>query len=117
QYVVVVVDEAGSSASTRPDPSPAGLFFSAGVGGNVPAQQVNINASSSVPFQVAASTTDGANWLSASPASGSTGPISVSVNTAGLAPGIYSGEVDISISGNVVAVSVTFVVRPAGTLG
>ena len=116
QYVVVVVDEAGSSTPALPDPTPAGLFFTAATGGQAPAQQVSINASSSAPFQAAASTTDGANWLSASPASGNAGPISVSVNTAGLAPGIYSGEVDISISGNVVAVVVTFVVRPAGTI-
>jgi uncharacterized protein (TIGR03437 family) len=116
QYVVVVVDEASSSAPALPDPTPAGLFFTAAAGGSAPVQQVNINASSTSPFQVATSTADGANWLSASPASGSTGPISISVNTAGLAPGIYTGEVDISISGTVVAVSVTFVVRPAGTI-
>ena len=116
QYVVVVVDETSGSAPVLPDPTPAGLFFTAAAGGSAPAQQVNLNASSTSPFQAATSTADGANWLSASPASGSADPISISVNTAGLAPGIYTGEVDISISGTVVAVSVTFVVRPAGTI-
>jgi uncharacterized protein (TIGR03437 family) len=116
QYVVVVVDEASGSAQALPDAAPAGLFFTAAAGGTAPAQQVNINASSTSPFQAATSTADGANWLSVSPASGNAGPITVSVNTAGLAPGIYSGEVDISISGNVVAVVVTFVVRPVGTI-
>ena len=113
QYVVVVIDQGSSSA---PDPSPTGLFFSAAAGGAAPAQQVEINASSSSPFQAATSTAGGGNWLSASPASGNGGPISVSVNTAGLAPGIYLGEVDISISGNVVSVSITLVVRPASTV-
>ena len=116
QYVVVVVDEAGGAAPALPDPNPAGLFFTVAAGGSAAAQQVSINASSTSPFQAATSTTDGANWLSASPASGSAGPISVSVNTASLTPGIYSGEVDISITGNVVAVVVTLVVRPAGTI-
>ena len=117
QYVVVVLDQESSSAPVLPDPSPAGLFFSAGAGAILPAQQVDINASASSPFQLSTSTTDGANWLSAGPASGSAGPISVSVNTAGLAPGIYTGEVDISIAGNVVSVSVTLAVRLAGTSG
>ena len=47
---------------------------------------------------------------------GTAGPIAASVNPAGLAPGIYTGEVDISMSGAVVSVDVTLVVRPAGTI-
>ena len=116
QYVVVVVDEAGASSPALPDPNPAGLFFNAAAGGAAPAQQVNINASAASPFQAAAATNDGANWLSASPVSGAAGPITVSVNSAGLAPGVYTGEVDISMSATVVAVGVTFAVRPAGTI-
>jgi hypothetical protein len=38
------------------------------------------------------------------------------VNAAGLAAGIYYGEIDISASGAVAAVNVTLVVRPAGTI-
>jgi uncharacterized protein (TIGR03437 family) len=117
QYVVVVLDQQNSSAPLSPDPSPGGLFFTAAAGGNPPAQHVNINASTTSPFQASASTTDGATWLSASPASGNAaGEIAVSVNTAGLAPGVYTGEVDISMSGAVVSVGVTLVVRPAGTI-
>jgi uncharacterized protein (TIGR03437 family) len=113
--MVVVLDQE-NSASTLPDPTPTGLFFSAAAGGAAPAQQVSINASGTSPFAAATSTSDGGSWLSSSPASGSAGPISVSVNAAGLAPGIYTGEVDISMSGSVVAVSITLVVRPAGTI-
>ncbi len=117
QYVVVVLDQASSSAPISPNASPGGLFFTAAAGGSPPAQLVNINANSTSPFQAATSTTDGAGWLSVSPASGDgAGQIAVSVNTAGLAPGIYSGEVDISMSGAVVSVGVTLVVRPAGTI-
>jgi uncharacterized protein (TIGR03437 family) len=54
--------------------------------------------------------------LNASPTSASTGPISVSLNQTGLAPGIYTGEVDLSMSSVVVSVGVTLVVRPAGTI-
>jgi uncharacterized protein (TIGR03437 family) len=117
QYVVVVLDQASSAAPAPPDPMPSGLFFTAAPGGAAPAaQQVDINANSTSPFQAATSTTDGANWLNASPAGGTAGPIAVSVKTAGLAPGIYTGEVDISMSGAVVSVDVTLVVRPAGTI-
>jgi uncharacterized protein (TIGR03437 family) len=116
QYLLVVLDQTAGSAPAAPDPTPAGLFFTAAAGGSAPAQPVAINASVSSPFQAATSTTDGANWLTASPAAGNAGPITVSVNTAGLAPGIYTGEVDIEMSGVVVAVSVTLVVRPAGTI-
>jgi uncharacterized protein (TIGR03437 family) len=117
QYVVVVLAQASSSALTLPDPSPAGLFFTAAAGGSAPAQQVNINASSASPFQAATSTTDSGNWLNASPSAGNAaGQIAVSVNTAGLAPGIYTGELDISMSGAVASVGVTLVVRAAGTV-
>jgi uncharacterized protein (TIGR03437 family) len=116
QYVVVVLDQENSS-TPRPDPSPGGLFFTAAVGGSAPpAQQVAINANSTSPFQASMSTTDGASWLNASPTSASAGPISVAVNQAGLAPGIYTGEVDISMSSVVASVGVTLVVRPAGTI-
>ena len=67
QYVVVVLDQRSGSAPASPDPSPGGLFFTAAAGGSSPAQQVNINASATSPFQASTSTTDGASWLSASP--------------------------------------------------
>jgi uncharacterized protein (TIGR03437 family) len=117
QYVLVVLDQASSSAPAPPDPTPGGLFFTAAAGGATPAaQQVDIDANSTSPFEVSTSSTDGANWLNASPTGGAAGPITVSVNTAGLAPAIYTGEVDISTSGMVVSVDVTLVVRPAGTI-
>jgi uncharacterized protein (TIGR03437 family) len=125
QYVVVVLDQRSSSAAAPPDPTPSSLFFTAAAGGaGAAAQEVDINASSTSLFQAATSTTDGANWLNVSPKGGAAGPIAVSVNTAGLAPGIYTGEVDISTSSAVLgamidamaSVDVTLVVRPAGTI-
>ena len=133
QYVavvfnVVVFSEENGSAPFLLDPKPAGLFFTVAAGGSAPpAEQVTINASSMSPFRASTSTTDGGNWLNASPTSGTAGPISVSVNAANLAPGIYNGELDISlapaalaflppVAGAAASVGVTLVVRPAGTV-
>lgn len=125
QYVVAVLDLESSSTPPLPDPSPAGLFFSAVAGGSQPAtQQVNVNTSSSsaVAFQTATYTTDGGNWLAVTPASGTstgTSPASlkVSVTTTGLTAGIYTGLVNISMSGVLRSVNVTFVVEPSGATG
>ena len=74
QYVVAVLDIQSSTSPALPDPSPAGLFFTALAGGGATSgQQVTIQTSSAtaIPFEVAASTTDGASWLNLSTSSGS----------------------------------------------
>ena len=63
------------------------------------------------------STPNGGTWLSVTPASGNAsgqaaGSISVSVNPTGLAAGIYSGDVNVSIGSLLQSVNVTFVVHP-----
>jgi len=122
-YVVVVLDLAASGSPVLPDPNPAGLFFVVVAGGNAsPSQNVAVNSSSAqaVPFQVAASTADGGNWLVLNPASGRTsgqtpGTFAASVNPAKLTAGIYSGQASIAISGAVRTVNVTAIVLPAGS--
>jgi uncharacterized protein (TIGR03437 family) len=115
QYIVAVLDIQPVTAPALPDPSPAGLYFSSTTG----AQQVLVYTSSSTPiaYETSVTTSNGSGWLAASPASGvasvaSPGQITISV-TPPLAPGIYSGSVNIGMNGVVVVVNVTLVV-PAG---
>jgi uncharacterized protein (TIGR03437 family) len=120
QYVSAVLDLEPSTSAPAPDLVPGGLFFTTVADGAEPAgQQVQVNTSSdvAVPFQVAVTTSDGGTWLSVTPnsgtASGNTaGSVTVSVNPTGLAAGIYSGEVNVSIGVLLESVNVTFVVQP-----
>ena len=123
-YVVLVLDLASSTSLPLPDPSPAGLVFIGPAGKPITTgQTVNVNTSSSttVSFQAAVLTADGGTWLTATPGSGtsngqSPGQITVTVDATNLAPGIYSGELDISISGAVRSVNITLIVLPAAEL-
>jgi len=84
--------------------SQKGLTFIAGTNGGAPASQnftiVNGNQGTLL-WTVSASTTSGGNWLSVTPASGSSAagvagpPVQVSVNPSGLALGDYYGQVQI----------------------
>jgi uncharacterized protein (TIGR03437 family) len=77
----------------------ATLAFSAELSGSSPAaQSVTITSTSAAAqqFNVTVSTTSGGNWLTA-PTSGSTSsPLAISVNSAGLAPGTYTGAVTVT---------------------
>jgi uncharacterized protein (TIGR03437 family) len=121
QYLVAVLDIEPSTSPPAPDPSPAGLYFTASSGAPAAEQTVKVNTGSTTPVAVEASaiTTDGANWLTATvtAAMASTqtpGAIGVSVNPGGLSPGIYTGGVNIAIGGVLRTVSVTFVVTSGG---
>jgi len=123
QYVVAVLDLANSATSPLPDPAPVGLLFTGVAGGAQPAGQiVNVNTSSaqSVTLTAATLTSDGVSWLIVSPSvsrsSGqSPGKLLITVNTIGLAAGVYTGEVSIAILGVIRTVSVTLIVLPAGS--
>src|SRR5262249_50715883 len=83
--------------------------------------EINQAAPSGQTVQITATvswtTSSSASWLSASPASGSaSGPITVSVNPAGLAVGVYTGSIRISGSdGSVAVVLLTYTItdKPA----
>lgn len=119
----VVLDVTAATAPQTPVPSPAGLLFltSAGdeTGSAPPPQTVQVFASSAtaVPYQAAASTTDGNSWLSVSPMTGTTAASSpaqssVTVSPAGLAPGVYRGNISYSLAAAAVpSVNVTLVVE------
>jgi uncharacterized protein (TIGR03437 family) len=117
QYLTAVFDDEPAASPSLPDPSPAGLFFTSASA----SQPVSVYTSSVTPigFQVSATTTDGANWLTVTPASGiaSTaipGQLTVSVIAGNLGFGIYTGSINIGMSGALRVVNVTLVVIPSG---
>ena len=120
QYVTVVLQVQDGAAAALPDLAPNGLFFVATAGGARAAGQhvtVNTSASQAQPFQVSASTPDNTTWLSANPATGtasgqSPGVFTVTVNSTGLTPGVYSGIVNVSLGETLASVNVTFVLLP-----
>jgi uncharacterized protein (TIGR03437 family) len=115
----VVVNVTSAGDSVKPVPSTAGLVFATDAASPAPtAQSVQVFASSTVPvaYQASTATRDGGSWLAVSPAKGSAssaspGLSSVSVNTAGLAPGVYRGAVSYAFSAAAVrTVNVTLII-------
>jgi hypothetical protein len=123
QTFSAVLEVQPSTTPAEPELDPAGLLFVAPATGPVPAaQKITIFDSSATPvsFQASVSTKDGGKWLTASPATGTSstdvpGVLNVSVNPAGLRPGVFSGEVDVNLSGVVRSAAVTLLVLPAAT--
>ena len=103
--VTLVVREAATLSA-----SPASLAFSYhSDGGPVPAPQtVSVN-SSGAPLNVTA--TSNANWLSVTPETGITpASLSLAVNPAGMTPGRYTGQVNVTSGGRSVTLEVAFTV-------
>ncbi len=103
---------------------PGGLALLATAGGSTVQDTVTISSSggSALNFLISASTSDGANWLTVTPAGGTlqssadSATITVSANPAQLAAGAYRGRVAVSFSTGVTQdVAVLFVARPPGT--
>ncbi len=119
QDISVVLDLEPNTASPAPDLVPGGLLFTSIGGSNAPpSQQVQVNTSSSsaVTFNATAYTADGGTWLAVTPATGNAsgqaaGSLSVSVNPTGLAPGIYTGDINVSIGAQLESVNVTLIVQ------
>jgi large repetitive protein len=123
QFVAAVLNLQPSGTAPAPYVAPPGLFFTTTAGGTAPpAQQVEINTSSAggVAFAAAVSTSGGGTWLNVTPASGNAsgqtaGLVAVTVDPTGLAAGIYSGNVNVSIGSLLQSVNVTFVVQNNGS--
>ena len=119
---VVVLNVATGGTAPDPDLQPSGLVFVASGGSSTAAQTVQIFASSTtpVPYEAAALTASGAQWLSVTPTVGASsasapGRASVTVNPAGLAPGIYRGVVTYQYSSAALrSVNVTYIVPSSG---
>jgi len=106
--------------------SPTGtLSFAYTIGTAAPAaQQVQLTSSGTTTFNATASTTDGAKWLSVTPASGSLNTtatsLSIAVNPTGLAAGNYTGSVSVTTANTVtpvlIPVALTVTAIPTPTL-
>jgi Viral BACON domain len=105
--------------------SPPSLNFSS-IGQNPANQTVAIQNSGGVALDwtVTATTTDGANWLSATPASGFLAPnqtanVAIKINAATLKPHAYQGMLTFSYGGltSQVPISLTVSVPPTPTIG
>jgi hypothetical protein len=81
--------------------APGSLFYYFLPGSTVPqTQQVNINTSPAGPFTSSVLTSNGSNFLSVNPTSGSSpGTLNVTVNPAGLTSGYYFGAVAVNPPG------------------
>ncbi|HWC98638.1 MAG TPA: IPT/TIG domain-containing protein [Candidatus Sulfopaludibacter sp.] len=119
-----LVRKVSSGAAASPiTASPSTLSFSVNVGAAAPPSQmvVIISPGSSLTFTAAASTTSGAGWLSVSPTSGNANnTLTISVNPAGLAAGVYNGTITITPSGagnTPATVPVKFTVNAATSQG
>jgi len=111
--------------STNPliSASPSQLQFQYALSGVQPASQiVTLSSTGPVQFNYTAgvTTSSGGNWLSVSPAAGATqGQITVSVNTAALPIGTYTGSVNILAGGaanSPLSIPVTLTISPETTL-
>ncbi len=100
QYVSAVLNVVPASSSVPPEISPAGLLFAGAVGQQIASQQVTVNWSTAQAqsIQAAATLPQDQTWLQVTPINGSasyTAPdtLTVSMNTLGLSPGVYTGTV------------------------
>jgi len=80
--------------------APSSLSFTYTLGAAAPAaQSITVSGSAGVTFTAVAATTGGGNWLSAVASSPTPGSVSVSIVTAALTAGSYTGSVTITPSG------------------
>jgi uncharacterized protein (TIGR03437 family) len=96
QFVTAILNIA---TTAPPQITPAGLLFVGQVGRNIPSQQFTVNwsATGAQVFQATPVTPSGQNWLvpdtGGSASAHAPATLNVSVNTAGLGAGIYSGSI------------------------
>jgi uncharacterized protein (TIGR03437 family) len=100
--------------------NPSSLSFSGSLGSSPAAQSLAISGSEDgLSWTASASTSSGGNWLNLSATSGVTpSSVTVSVNTAGLAAGTYTGTITISAAGvasQAVAVTLAVIASPVPT--
>jgi uncharacterized protein (TIGR03437 family) len=116
-YLTAVLDVLDPNTPSAPDLSPASLVFRVAPGAGTQTQQLLVYTSdlTGAPFQASANSFDGGGWLSVTPTTGTTstrapGRLTVNVNPAGLANGVYSGELIVSMAGGIRVATVTLIV-------
>ncbi len=103
------------SASPTLTGSPASLTLEYISGGSLPpTQTLQTGGAAGTTFRTSVSTASGGSWLSVTPASATVSTaLSVSANPAGLAPGSYSGSIQlIPATGASASFPVTLVIQP-----
>jgi uncharacterized protein (TIGR03437 family) len=102
------------TATTSLTTSPAGVSLSLFTGGTCSSQQVAVSSaspSSGVSWSASGTVASGPNWITVTPASGSTpGSLVVSCNGSGLGPGAYTGSVKIAAASASTTLGVTLTV-------
>ncbi len=119
QSVTVTFNATGGGGGGVLSAAPSSLAFATPVGVTPAAQSVTISGATGVSISVSASSSGGGlNWLSASPASGVTpATLVVSVSSATLPAGLYTGTVAVTSSAGSLNIPVTLNVGGAsGTL-
>lgn len=120
----VVLTVSAATSPQSPQLAPAGLLFITTAAAAPAAQNVRLfsNSAASLPYQAAASTSDGSSaWLSVTPATGTASPSiavqsPISVNASRLTPGVYFGGVSYAFAaGASRTVNVTLIVQPAAS--
>lgn len=119
----VVLNVVASNTPASATPQTAALVFVTQPGGTPAPQTVQVTTSSTAiePFQTSATTNDGANWLTATPASGTMthstpGVVTVTASAKSLNAGVYKGTVHFAASSSTVrSVDVTLIVQSSGT--
>jgi uncharacterized protein (TIGR03437 family) len=106
QFVSVILTVLPPGSNLGPIVEPSGLVFTASVGAEPPGSQpitVQSTTASPVSFTSGRVTTDGAKWIQAFPDTGGitqTQPVRIVTQplTAGLAPGVYRGQLTLAFS-------------------
>jgi uncharacterized protein (TIGR03437 family) len=121
QLFPIVLNVLPPTAAPQAAPSPSGLFFVGVSGGARPASQlVRVFTSTDQPvaFVAGTATEDSSGWLSVANSTGTVatarpGEVPVLVDPANLQPGVYKGEVGVTLPDNSVrTVNITFIVTP-----
>lgn len=123
QYIVTVLQVSPATDPVEIDLNPGGVMFT---GTARTAQQVratvamNVDSATPVAFQAAAATTDGAAWLSVTPASGNASlaqnqALTITADPRALNAGIYTGSVTVASGTTSRAVNVVFIVTDAAS--
>ncbi len=126
RFVTVTLNVDAQAANARPVPSPPGLLFVTTAGSRLITQRARVFTSArfALNYQVGTATADNQGWLRWISASAgrtastdSPGEIEVGVDASNLTPGVYTGELNVTLSNEEVrTLNVTAIVAPAGTV-
>ncbi len=122
RYVMAVLQVRAANFTSDLDFDVGGYVFTAIAGSQPSRRVVTVNAASITPiaYQAAASTLDGANWLTISPAAGNisstqSAALAVTVDPRTLVAGIYRGEITLATADASQTLAATLIVTDAAS--